>query len=121
MLFEGIIITGTSCAGKSTIAKKLCELVANNGARFEQVKAVTTRGRRADDSNYEYIKDEEFDELLSDEKLLVDSVYRDKKYGIKKDEYDEARIVPYFGSFSVSFPSSGVGNRFISSASSLRS
>lgn len=89
MLFESIIITGTSCAGKSTIAKKLCELTTNNGIRFEQVKAVTTREKRADDSNYEYVNNEVFDKLLRDKKLLVESTYRDEKYGIKKAEYDK--------------------------------
>lgn len=66
MLFESIIITGTSCAGKSTIAKKLCEPTTNNGIRFEQVKAVTTREKRADDSNYEYVNNEVFDKLLAE-------------------------------------------------------
>ena len=89
MLFESIIITGTSCAGKSTIAEKLCEVVTNNGACFEQVNAVTTRERRADDSNYEYLSNEAFDKLLRDKKLLVESTYRDKKYGIKKAEYNK--------------------------------
>ena len=36
MPFESIIITGTSCAGKSTIAKKLCDIVTNSGVGFEQ-------------------------------------------------------------------------------------
>ncbi len=89
MPFESILITGTSCAGKSTITKKLCESVVANGRHFEQVRAVTTRARRAGDSNYDYINDEDFDKLLSDKKLLVDSTYRGKKYGIKKAEYDK--------------------------------
>ena len=86
MLFESIIITGTSCSGKSTVAEKLC---ANNGVLFEQVKAVTTRDRREGDSNYEYINNQAFDKLLKNKKLLVDSTYRDKKYGIKKAEYNK--------------------------------
>ena len=61
MPFESIIITGTSCAGKSTIAKKLCDIVTNSGVSFDQVTAVTTRERRADNSNYEYISNEDFD------------------------------------------------------------
>lgn len=89
MLFESIIITGTSCSGKSTVAEKLCEIVTYNGVRFEQVKAVTTRERREDDSSYEYIDNEAFYKLLRDKKLLVDSIYREKKYGIKKEEYDK--------------------------------
>lgn len=88
MPFESIIITGTSCAGKSTIAKRLCGFVTNSGVSFEQVTSVTTRERRADDSNYEYTSDEDFDKLLSDNKLLVDSTYRNKKYGIKQEEYN---------------------------------
>jgi len=89
MPFEGILITGTSCAGKSTITEKLCEIVTANGNSFEQIKAVTTRARRACDLNYEYISEEEFDKLLKSRKLLVDSSYRSKRYGIKKAEYDK--------------------------------
>ena len=88
MPFESIIITGTSCAGKSTIAKKLCDIVTNSDVAFEQVTAVTTREKRSDDSCYEYISDEDFDKMLSGKKLLVDSSYRSKKYGIKQSEYD---------------------------------
>lgn len=86
MSFESIIITGTSCAGKSTIAQKLCNEV---DICFEQVKAITTRSRRQDDLNYEYVSNEEFDQLLADQNLLVNSTYRGKKYGIKKDEYNK--------------------------------
>lgn len=86
MSFESIIITGTSCAGKSTIAQKLCNEV---DICFEQVKAITTRSKRQDDLNYEYVSNEEFDQLLADQNLLVNSTYRGKKYGIKKDEYNK--------------------------------
>ena len=86
MPFESIIITGTSCAGKSTIAQKLCDKV---DVRFEQVKAITTRNRRQDDLNYEYVSNEEFDQLLADQNLLVNSTYRGEKYGIKKEEYNK--------------------------------
>ena len=85
MPFESIIITGTSCAGKSTIAQKLCSEV---NVRFEQVKAITTRDSREDDVNYDYVNDEEFDQLLAEQKLLINSTYRGKKYGIKKEEYE---------------------------------
>lgn len=90
MQFESIIITGTSCAGKSTIASKLYDVDTANGVHFKVVKAVTTRERRADDSNYDYINDEDFDHLLKDNKLLINSTYRGKKYGITKIEYDKA-------------------------------
>ena len=88
MLFEGIIITGTSCAGKSTIAIKLCEPDASGTVSpFEVVPAVTTRLQRADDFNYEYIDDAAFDKLVSKERLLIKASYRDKKYGIRLDKY----------------------------------
>lgn len=85
MPFESIIITGTSCAGKSTIAQKLCKEV---GFRFKLVRAITTRKGRKDDLNYDYVSNEEFDQLLADQKLLVNSTYRGEKYGIKKEEYN---------------------------------
>lgn len=93
MLFEGIIITGTSCAGKSTIAKELCKISTKDGIYFEQVKAVTTREKRNNDTNYDFInydfiKGNIFDKLLSNNRLLIDSIYREKKYGIRKSDYD---------------------------------
>lgn len=88
MLFEGIIITGTSCAGKSTITKTLCEPDKDKTSIvFEVVKAVTTRAPRADDFNYEYCDDASFENLIKKNKLLVDTTYRDKHYGIKIEEY----------------------------------
>lgn len=89
MLFESVIITGTSCAGKSTISQELCKAIMSDGTRFEMVKAVTTREKRADDTNYDFINDDSFDKLLSNKKLLLNSTYRNKKYGIKKSEYDK--------------------------------
>lgn len=53
MIFEGIIITGTSCAGKSTISQELCNGFINGETRFEIVKAVTTRNECADDTEEE--------------------------------------------------------------------
>jgi serine kinase of HPr protein (carbohydrate metabolism regulator) len=53
MVFQGIVITGTSGSGKSAIARKLCE----TDTRFQIVRAVTTRAKRDDDlpGTYEYI------------------------------------------------------------------
>jgi len=88
MAFEGIIITGTSGSGKSTIAKKLCENDASGTViPYEVVSAVTTRSQRSDDFNYEYLGDEEFFALDKEEKLLTHTIYREKYYGIKKDKY----------------------------------
>lgn len=89
MPFESIIITGTSCSGKSSLAIELCNIYAKDNSPFKQVKAVTTRARRTDDFNYEYIDEKDYDSLLNDGKLLVHDTYRGKKYGIKKEEYDK--------------------------------
>lgn len=89
MPFESIIITGTSCAGKTTVAQELCAVFRSNNQRFEIVKAVTTREKREDDTNYEYISDETFDNLKDKGKLVVSTTYRDKKYGIKEKEYEK--------------------------------
>ncbi|OUP70716.1 hypothetical protein B5F10_02095 [Anaerotruncus colihominis] len=86
MSFESILITGTSCAGKSTIAQKLCSEV---NILFKQVRAITTRDRREGDLSYEYVSNEEFNQLLANQKLLVNSTYRGEKYGIKKEEYNK--------------------------------
>lgn len=88
MRFEGIIISGTSCAGKSTIVKELCSIDGTD-EKFTQVRAVTTRAFRDDDTIYEYVSDEEFEKLRIGEELLVSSSYRDKWYGIKQKEFEE--------------------------------
>lgn len=88
MFFEGIIITGTSGSGKSTIAKKLCEPdVSGIASYYEVVSAVTTRLPRADDSNYEYLSITDFNKLVKEEKLLTSTTYRNNSYGIKLDKY----------------------------------
>jgi len=97
IFFEGIIITGTSCAGKSTIAKELCESDANgNLSLFEVVIAVTTRPQRSDDFNYEYVDDTGFENLLKNEKLLTSTSYHDKHYGIKLDKYKAVLVKSKF-------------------------
>lgn len=74
MEYKGIIITGTSGAGKSTIAGRLCEKFKE----FQVVQAVTTRKPREDDlSNmYQYMSKEEFDKLDKGRKLLIKANYR---------------------------------------------
>lgn len=86
MLFESIIITGTSCAGESMVAHKLC---TGTNARFKQLKTITTGNKSNDNLSCEYIGEEEFEQLLKEQKLLVNSTYCNKKYGIKKTEYDK--------------------------------
>lgn len=88
MPFESIILTGTSCAGKTTIANKLAEVYSST-RKFEIVNAVTTRNRRPDDSGYQYISDEDFSKMLESDSLLLHSEYRGKKYGIIKKDYSD--------------------------------
>lgn len=78
--YTGIIITGTSGAGKSTVARKFCE----EHKEFQIVQAVTTRKSRSDDvpNNYSYISREKFEELDRESKLLIASDYRGELYGI---------------------------------------
>jgi len=80
MEYKGIIITGTSGAGKSTVARKFCE----NYKKFQIVQAITTRKIRGDDisGQYQYITKKEFRELDKEEKLLIKSEYRKEYYGI---------------------------------------
>ncbi|MFX0194590.1 MAG: AAA family ATPase [Candidatus Hodarchaeota archaeon] len=82
MGYIGIVITGTSCAGKSTVARRLCEKYRD----FQVVHAVTTRARRSNDQDnfYDYLSKEGFNALDRDKKLLVKTRYRDEEYGITK-------------------------------------
>ena len=91
MPFESIIITGTSCAGKSTDAEEICKTYSVNGTTFQQVPAVTTREKRDDDLIYKYITVDKFDTLLENNELLTYSEYRGKSYGIIKTDYNKVK------------------------------
>lgn len=87
MEYQGIIITGASGAGKSSIAQKLCEQYKI----FQIVQAVTTRKPREDDYHrqYQYISKVEFEKLDEDNRLLIKSEYRGKYYGITHEALQE--------------------------------
>jgi deoxycytidine triphosphate deaminase len=80
--YQGIIITGTRCAGKSTIVKRICTL--HN--EFQKVKAVTTRNPRDDDedNDYNYVSKKEFDQL----DLMIKTEYGEHSYGIENSEVE---------------------------------
>lgn len=80
MEYQGIVITGTSGAGKSAIAAKLCEKFKG----FQIVQAVTTRKQRNDDQvgMYEHVSKNDFVTLDKGDELLVRTKYRGKNYGI---------------------------------------
>ena len=80
MEYKGILITGTSGVGKSTVARKLCEKYN----LFQIVQAVTTRKPRDDDhvGQYKYISEKEFISLDESDKLMIKAEYRGNMYGI---------------------------------------
>lgn len=86
MNYKGIIITGTSGSGKSTVVKELC----SRDPRFVHVKAITTRARRADDTpgTYDYISEKNFQSLKARGKFLVYADYRGYHYGIRHSDFD---------------------------------
>ena len=81
MKLKGIILTGTSGAGKTTIAKKI---LADN-EDYADARALTTRSKRDDDEgHYIYIDDLNFEELRVI--FLTSAVYRNRKYAITHSE-----------------------------------
>jgi len=85
--YSGIIITGTSGAGKTTIARKVNEI----GKGFKLVQAVTTRKQREDDKTDEYIylSKEEFTKLDKQDALLIKTKYKKDSYGITIDAFQQ--------------------------------
>ena len=79
MAWRGVIITGVSGAGKTTLSQALAR-----DPRFEPVTAVTTRVHRADDppGAFAYLTDDAFTALEAGGALLVRAEYRGKRYGI---------------------------------------
>jgi len=86
-MYEGIVITGTSGSGKSTIGRAICE----RDKRFELTTAVTTRSRRADDQpgEYRYCSDEQFSNFARNKELLTETTYRGERYGIILSDYQD--------------------------------
>lgn len=81
MKLNGIILTGTSGAGKTTIAQKILA----DSDNYADAKALTTRAKRDDDGgHYIYIDDLNFENLRP--MFLTSTVYRDKKYAVTNSE-----------------------------------
>lgn len=85
MEFKGVILTGTSGAGKSTIAK----LLEDTNPNYKIAKAVTTRERRPDDINYEYLSQEEFEKIEADSGFFTFTKYRNGMYGVINKEIED--------------------------------
>ena len=80
MDYQGVVLTGTSSAGKTSVARKICEI----RQAFTLVPAVTTRKKRDDDQpgEYSYISEDDFIGLRQKGELLIESNYRGYYYGI---------------------------------------
>ena len=81
-----LIIAGPSAVGKTTVAHRMLEL----DSRFEFVRSVTTRPRRADqfDNEYIYISEEEFCHLIDTAGVLEHTKYAGSFYGTPRSEID---------------------------------
>lgn len=82
MTFESVIITGTRCAGKSTLVSQFLKM----NSMFSLVKAVTTRPPRNEEErgNYVFVTDEE----LAKRNLFVNIKYHEYSYGIEFREIE---------------------------------
>lgn len=80
MDYQGVVLTGTSSAGKTSVARKICEI----SQAFTLVPAVTTRKKRDDEQpgEYSYISEDDFIGLRQKGELLIESNYRGYYYGI---------------------------------------
>jgi len=86
MNYKGIILTGTSGCGKTTIAKKLCELSSD----FEKCKLITTRvPRMGEVDEYQFMSVDDFLKKRSENLLFTDTMYRDDHFGILKETIRE--------------------------------
>ena len=81
-----LIIAGPSAVGKTTVAHRMLEL----DSRFEFVRSVTTRARRMDafDNEYIYITDDEFRHLIANGGVLEHTEYAGNLYGTPRSEID---------------------------------
>ena len=81
-----LIIAGPSAVGKTTVAHRMLEL----DGRYEFVRSVTTRPCRGDqfNSEYIYITDEQFRELIANGGVLEHTEYAGSFYGTPRSEID---------------------------------
>lgn len=86
MKYKGLIITGTSCAGKTTVVTKL----VRSKMEFKAVKAYTSRERRSDDNGqYKYSSRNEIEEKIQNGEMLTYTEYRQQVYGIAREDVEE--------------------------------
>ena len=81
-----IILVGPSAVGKTTIAHAMLEM----GDKYELVRSVTTRAKRGDsfDNEYIYISHEEFLHQIETRGVLEHTEYAGQLYGTPRSEID---------------------------------
>ena len=79
-----IIVAGPSAVGKTTIINRLIE----ENSQFEYVRSATTRDRRGDgnDAEYIYVSESEFLLYIKDGQMLEYTNYAGKYYGTPRNE-----------------------------------
>lgn len=86
MKYKGLIITGTSCAGKTTIVAEL----TRKQTVFKEVQAYTSRAPRPDDNgHYQYESKGELESKIQNDEMLTYTEYRQNLYGIAKKEVEK--------------------------------
>ena len=81
-----LILAGPSAVGKTTVAGELIK----KEPRFEFIRSATTRAKRADgfDGEYIYLSREEFKAAVSDGKMLEFTEFGDNFYGTPRSEIE---------------------------------
>lgn len=85
---EIIVFTGTSGAGRKTIARRVGDALG-----FRQVVSATTRPPRnpqLPDSDYHYISIEQFDHFMQEDAFVQTVEIEGRRYGVLKREMEQA-------------------------------
>ena len=79
-----LIIAGASASGKTTVAHKLLEI----DPQFELIRSATTRPKRNDsfDEEYIYVSDDEFKAMISGGEVIEHTFYSGYYYGTPMSE-----------------------------------
>ena len=86
-MYSVLILAGPSAAGKTTVAE---ELIKREGSKFELVRSLTTRKKRGDgfDGEYLYAEREEFESRIASGGVLEYTEYAGELYGTPSSEIE---------------------------------
>lgn len=98
-----IVITGPSASGKT----ELIDYIEKRDSSFLEATGSTTREKRENETGRMYfISKEEFELLISNDKLIEYCIYRGNYYGVSKSELD--KLKQYHLMFNVGYSSAKV-------------